>query len=61
MPRRQKFERTTWLEQIAALKAKLEETPHGKERDEVARQLRQLETAARMSEWLTSPGLQKPT
>lgn len=60
MQRRRKFERGTWAEQIAELKAKLEQTPHGKEREDLVRQIRQLQTASQMSDWLSSPGLQKP-
>ena len=35
-------------------------TPPGIKRDDLIRRARQAETAARMSEWLTSPGLQPP-
>jgi hypothetical protein len=35
--------------------------PPGLEREELLRKARQTETAARMNEWLTSPGLQPPT
>ena len=35
-------------------------TPAGIKRDDLIRRARQAETAARMSEWLSSPGLQPP-
>jgi hypothetical protein len=35
-------------------------TPAGIKRDDLLRRARQAETAARMSEWLSSPGLQPP-
>jgi len=34
--------------------------PFGKERDSLLRKARQLETASRIDEWLSSPGLQTP-
>ena len=34
--------------------------PEGKERELLSRKARQLETAARISEWISSPGLQPP-
>jgi hypothetical protein len=35
--------------------------PLGKEREDMMRKARQAETASQISEWLFSPGLQKPT
>lgn len=35
--------------------------PAGFEREQVLRKVRQIETASRLTEWLTSPGLQAPT
>jgi hypothetical protein len=54
----------TFEENIAAEKAKLEAqvaklTP-GPQKDALLRKIRQLDTAAHMSEWLSSPGLQPP-
>jgi hypothetical protein len=34
--------------------------PHGKEREILVRKARQLETALRVNEWLSSPGLSAP-
>jgi hypothetical protein len=34
--------------------------PIGKERESLLRKARQLETASRIDEWLSSPGLQTP-
>lgn len=35
-------------------------TPPGFDREKLIRRARQMETAAHMQEWLTSPGLQAP-
>lgn len=35
--------------------------PPGKEREVLLRRARQAETAARINEWLTSPGLKSPS
>jgi hypothetical protein len=54
----------TFEENIAAEKAKLEaqlvKLKPGPQMDSVLKKIRQLNTAAHMSEWLTSPGLQPP-
>jgi hypothetical protein len=54
----------TFEENIAAEKAKLEaqvaEVKPGPQKDALLRKIRQLDTAAHMSEWLSSPGLQPP-
>jgi hypothetical protein len=34
--------------------------PQGEERELLSRKARQLETASRLNEWLSSPGLQPP-
>jgi hypothetical protein len=34
--------------------------PHGKERERLSRKARQLETASRINDWMSSPGLQPP-
>jgi hypothetical protein len=51
-------------DRIAAERARLEaqvaNVPHGPRRDELLRKIRQLDTAAHISEWLSSPGLQPP-
>jgi hypothetical protein len=38
----------------------VETAPPGKEREELLRKARQAETASRIDEWLSSPGLQPP-
>jgi hypothetical protein len=50
-----------WHEQAGALRCQAKKLPHGKERDELLRKARQLDTASRISEWVTSPGLQPPS
>ena len=54
----------TFEENIAAEKAKLEahvaELKPGPQMDALLRKIRQLDTAAHMSEWLSSPGLKPP-
>jgi hypothetical protein len=54
----------TFEENIAAEKAKLEaqvaKLKPGPQKDALLRKIRQLDTAAHMSEWLSSPGLQPP-
>jgi hypothetical protein len=54
----------TFEDCIAAEKARLEaqiaNVPHGPARDELLRKIRQLDTAAHISEWLSSPELQPP-
>ena len=52
-------------ENIAAEKTKLEaqvaKLKPGPQMDGLLKKIRQLETASRMNEWLSSPGLQPPT
>jgi len=54
----------TFEENIAAEKAKLEaqvaKLKPGPQKDALLRKIRQLDTAAHMSEWLSSPGLKPP-
>ena len=54
----------TCEESLAAEKARLEaqvaKLKPGPQRDGLLRKIRQLETASRINEWLTSPGLQPP-
>jgi hypothetical protein len=63
MQRRRSIPRT-FEENIAAEKAKLEaqvaKLKPGPQKDALLRKIRQLDTAAHMSEWLSSPGLQPP-
>jgi hypothetical protein len=49
-----------WHEQAEAFKRQAEMLPHGRERDELLRKTRQLETASRINEWVSSPGLSSP-
>jgi hypothetical protein len=42
------------------VKERAKTLPPGKERELLSRKARQLETAARISEWISSPGLQPP-
>jgi hypothetical protein len=54
----------TFEEKIAAEKAKLEaqvaQLKPGPQKDALLRKISQLDTAAHISEWLSSPGLQPP-
>nr|WP_247307424.1 hypothetical protein [Bradyrhizobium sp. 48] len=47
-------------EEAKRLRKQAQGTPPGIEREQLLRRARQAETAARMSEWLSSPGLQPP-
>ena len=42
------------------VKERAKTLPHGKERERLSLKARQLETASRISEWISSPGLQPP-
>ena len=63
MQRRQSVPHT-FEENIAAEKAKLEaqlaKLKPGPQMDALRKKIRQLDTAAHMSEWLSSPGLASP-
>jgi hypothetical protein len=50
-----------WHEQGEAFKQEAAQLPHGKERDELLRKARQLETASHINEWISSSGLNPPT
>jgi hypothetical protein len=50
-----------WHNQAEAYKQDAAKLPHGRERDELLRKARQLETASHMNDWLSSPGLSSPT
>jgi len=64
MTRRRKHIPHKFEDNIAAEKAELEaqaaKLEPGPQLDAVRRKIRQLDTASRMSEWLSSPGLQPP-
>jgi hypothetical protein len=49
-----------WRYQSEVAKAEAQKLPYGKERDALVRKARQLETAAHINEWLSSPGLLPP-
>ena len=65
MPRRHIEQMRPLEERLAEEAERLREEakllPPGAERDQLIRKARQAETGSRMSEWLTSPGLQPPT
>ncbi len=46
-----------WREQREAILDQAKTLPHGRERDELMRKARQLQTASHINEWLSSPGL----
>jgi hypothetical protein len=65
MQRRRRFKQTETLEtrlteEAASLRLEARGTPPGIERERLIRRARQAETAAHVSEWLRSPGLQPP-
>jgi hypothetical protein len=49
-----------WHEQAEAFKRDAEKLPQGKEREDLLREARQLETASHINEWVSSPGLASP-
>lgn len=62
---RRRFKQTVSLEERLAeearrLREEAELLPHGPVRDAALRRARQAETGSRISEWLTSPGLEPP-
>jgi hypothetical protein len=65
MTKRRRFKQTLSLSErlvqdVERLKTRLATLPPGPERDQLARRIRQNETAANLDQWLTSPGLQPP-
>jgi hypothetical protein len=42
------------------VKERIKSLPQGRERELLSRKAQQLETASRINEWLSSPGLQPP-
>jgi hypothetical protein len=65
MPEHRRFTQTISLEEslpeeARRLRKQAQGTPPGIERERLVRRARQLETASRMNEWLTSRGLQAP-
>jgi len=49
-----------WREQREAILDQTKTLPRGRDRDELMRKARQLETASHINEWLSSPGLSPP-
>jgi hypothetical protein len=49
-----------WHQQSEAYKNEAQKLPYGKEREALLRKARQLETASRINQWLSSPGLKPP-
>ena len=49
-----------WHHQAQTYKQEAAKLPYGREREELLRKARQLETASHMNEWLSSPGLSPP-
>jgi hypothetical protein len=58
--KKQSFEQK-WHEQAEAFRREAEKLPYGREREELLRKARQLETASHINEWVSSPGLSSPT
>jgi hypothetical protein len=50
-----------WHEQSEAAKQEAAKLPHGKKKDQLLLEARQLQTASQINQWLSSPGLQPPT
>jgi hypothetical protein len=50
-----------WHEQSKAANDEAAKLPHGKLKDRLLREARQLQTASQINLWLSSPGLQPPT
>jgi hypothetical protein len=49
-----------WHQESEAAKNEAQKLPHGKEREALVRIARQLETASKIDQWLSSPGLKPP-
>jgi len=50
-----------WHEQSEAAKQEAAKLPHGKLKDQLLLEARQLQTASKINRWLSSPGLRPPT
>ena len=50
-----------WHEQSEAAKQEAAKLPHGKLKDQLLLEARQLQTASQINQWISSPGLQPPT
>ena len=64
IPRRRIKHTTSFEERLTASAAELEERarelPQGRERDALLKKARQTETAARINDWLSTPGPRAP-
>ena len=49
-----------WHDQAEAYREEAAKLSHGREREQLLRKARQLETASHMNDWLSSPGLAPP-
>jgi hypothetical protein len=49
-----------WKELAATTKQEAEKLPHGRQREALMREARQLETASRVNHWLSSSGVAPP-
>jgi hypothetical protein len=49
-----------WRQQSEAAKIEAQKLPYGKERDALVRKARQLETASKINQWLSSSELRPP-
>jgi hypothetical protein len=49
-----------WREMSEAARKEAQKLPHGRERDNLIREARRLETASQINEWLASPELTPP-
>jgi hypothetical protein len=65
MQKRNRSKPHSFDERIAAEKARAEaqlvHVGHGPEREAIVVKIRQLDTASRLNEWLSSPGLRSPS
>jgi hypothetical protein len=48
------------IQQARQIKERAKDLPPGKERQDLIRKIRQTETALRINQWISSPGLRKP-
>nr|WP_083875149.1 hypothetical protein [Afipia broomeae] len=58
-PQKPPFE-IKWKQLAEEARAEADRLPHGRARDALLKKARQLETACRMTEWVSSPGLRPP-
>jgi len=51
----------SWRQQAKTLRAEAEKLPYGANREALERKASQLETASQINQWISSPGLARPT